>query len=98
MLDTFVLKNLDMMNLHEFTTSLIYYFNPSHHDVCSPQLRRALLHKMNASVSELNEYQLHIFKKLALGTKYTQDAQNDQPLVDMIEEVVMKIDHEISEV
>lgn len=62
MIDTFVFKNLERMNLHEYTTSVIYYLN--HPEVCSDDLRRALLEKMQTSIPEFNEYQLHIFQKL----------------------------------
>jgi len=54
MADTFVIKNLERLNMHEFTTIVIYYLN--HHDVCSKQLRKALLNKMGDAVTHFNEY------------------------------------------
>ena len=62
MCDTFALKNLDSMNIHEYTTTVIYYMGRP--EICSSQLRRALLNKMNESIQEFNEYQLHIFRRL----------------------------------
>lgn len=56
MLDTFAIKNIGRMSIHEFTTVVIYYFN--HLGVCSPKLRTSLLQKMADSTDSFNEYQL----------------------------------------
>ena len=86
MIDTFVVKNLERMNLHEYTTAVIYYLN--HPEVCSDDLRKALLDKMHASIPEFNEYQLHIFRNLI--SKIEQDN-----LKSLVDEVMMEIDAEL---
>ena len=48
MADTFVLKELDKLNVHEFTTVCIYYL--THLDVCSQPLKKALLEKITSAV------------------------------------------------
>ena len=93
MCDTFALKNLDSMNIHEYTTTVIYYMN--HPEICSSQLKRALLNKMNESVQEFNEYQLHIFRRLI--NKATQ-GQIDRVDQDLIAEIDLKLVAEIEEV
>lgn len=92
MCDTFALKNLHNMNIHEFTTTVIYYM--SHPEVCSSSLRRALLHKMNDSVQEFNEYQLHIFRKLIKRGHRLADQVEEE----LVAEIVAKLDAEIEEV
>ena len=67
MADTFALQNLDRMNLHEFTTTVIYYFN--HQEICSQSLRQALIQKLDSSVTDFNEYQLHVFNHLVSNLK-----------------------------
>ena len=54
MADTFVLKEMDKLNVHEFTTVCIYYL--THLDVCSQPLKTALIDKICRAVSEFNEY------------------------------------------
>lgn len=54
MCDTFVIKNIENLNLHEFTTMVIYYL--SHPEVCSSVLKNTLIDKIGRSVTEFNEY------------------------------------------
>ena len=94
MIDTFVLKNVENMNLHEFTTMVIYYFN--HNDICSPQLKRMLLNKILESTGEFNEYQLHVYQKMVTGQKYQKNV--DEPTKELCDQIILKINHEIHEV
>lgn len=86
MADTFAVQNLEKMSLHEYTTTVIYYFN--HQDVMSIKLRQALIEKMGRSIQEFNEYQLHVFKKLLSDLKEAED--NSQ-----IQEVIANLDLEL---
>lgn len=86
MADTFAIQNLEKMSLHEYTTTVIYYFN--HQDVMSAKLRQALIEKMGRSIQEFNEYQLHVFKKLLSDLKEADD--NSQ-----IQEVIANLDLEL---
>jgi len=86
MADTFAVQNLEKMSLHEYTTTVIYYFN--HQDVMSTKLQQALIEKMGRSIQEFNEYQLHVFKKLLSDLKEAED--NSQ-----IQEVVANLDAEL---
>lgn len=86
MADTFAVQNLEQMSLHEYTTTVIYYFN--HQDVMSAKLRQALIEKMGRSIQEFNEYQLHVFKKLLGDLKEAED--NSQ-----IQEVIANLDVEL---
>lgn len=86
MADTFAVQNLEKMSLHEYTTTVIYYFN--HQDVMSTKLRQALIEKMGKNIQEFNEYQLHVFKKLLSDLKEAED--NSQ-----IQEVIANLDLEL---
>lgn len=87
--DTFVLKNLERMNLHEYTTCVIYYL--THPEVCSPILRKELLEKMSDAATEFNEYQLHIFKKLV-------ESVEDPALGNLKAELNIKLDYELGQI
>jgi len=53
--------------MHEYTTCVIYYL--THPEVCSTNLKLSLLQKMNLCVTDFNEYQLLIFRRLLLQEK-----------------------------
>ena len=65
--DTFIVHHLDRLNMHEYTTCVIYYF--THPEVCSSTLKLSLLQKMGTCVPQFNEYQLQIFRRLRLQEK-----------------------------
>ena len=88
MADTFVIQNLDRMNLHEFTTTVIYYFN--HQEICSQKLRQSLVQKLDSSISDFNEYQLHVFSHLVQNLK---NAENDSIILGL----QAKLRHELEE-
>ena len=73
--DTFAVKHLNNMNLPEFTTCVIYYFD--HPEICSKDLRDAILEKILSASSEFNEYQLAVFHKLLIKQRLVLQQRGD---------------------
>ena len=98
LVDTFVIKHMSRMSLPEFTATVIYYFE--HPEVCSSELRQALLTKIDNSVSEFNEYQLHVFSKLVLKYKLEQEEKDgvEGSSLAIVNQVLDKLHAEIEQV
>ncbi len=59
MAETFAVKNLNRMNIHEFTTIMLFYLQ--HDAAVSKLLMEQMIAKLNDSLHEFNEFQLTLF-------------------------------------
>eukprot|EP00347_Sterkiella_histriomuscorum_P019411 403341726 len=90
MVETFTQKNLPKMNIHEFTTVLLFYLQHDH--ALSKSLLQQFLLKLSDSVGEFNELQLNMFQKALIkcGVKNSERFERS-----MFQETLEKIQEEL---
>lgn len=93
MCDTHVLMEIPNFSLHEFTVVVIYFLGRSF--LCSRDLRNALLAKMQQSVGDFNEYQLHVFLHLLRDLKEEEEIHPTD--IQKIEVVEAALQQELTE-
>jgi hypothetical protein len=56
MAETFVVKNFSSLNIHEFTTIMLFYLRGEQHDLAlSKQLLEKMLAKLSLAADQFNE-------------------------------------------
>ena len=90
MAETFTQKNLPKMNIHEFTTILLFYLQHDH--ALTKSLLQQFLLKLSDSVNEFNELQLNMFQKALIkcGVKNSERFERS-----MFQETLEKIQEEL---
>lgn len=91
--ETFVVKNFEKLNIHEFTTVVLFYLrggaNGEHDGAVSKLLLDRILNKIESAASSFNELQLSLFLKSLIGFAVRNRSRFDrvifEPAVNMID-------------
>jgi hypothetical protein len=98
MCDTHVLKEMHKFNLHEFTVMVMYYLNRD--EICSRELRDALIAKIQDTITSFNEYQLLVLIKIISGLKekYEDPARSRREInMDQLDTTLLSLNEELEQ-
>ncbi len=91
--ETFVVKNFASLNIHEFTTIMLFYLRGEQHDLAlSKQLLEKMLSKLTLATDQFNEFQLSLFLKSLISFAVRNRTRFDRSL---FEPAVNQIDQEL---